>query len=112
MSKAPASAAATGLLETDRDHRLAEAYQRMEYLISDISHAATVMEILVSHAFGSTRDEFSEMVKSRIPCLTEFVVSVNSERDFNAAHYAITHVAQLADQLQRDYFGEFKPVQS
>lgn len=112
MPKAPASAAATSLPEISRDHRLADAYCRMDSLICEIAHAAAVMEILVSHAFGSTRDEYSELVKARVPAMSELVISVNSERDFNAVHYAIAHVAKSVDQLQREYLAALSAAQS
>lgn len=112
MSKAPASAAATGSPEIDRDRQLADAYVRLEPLICDIVAAAAVMETMTDHAFGSTKCAYSELIKERIGGMSDMVISVNSERDFNAAHYAITHVAKSVEQLQQDYFvlfGEAQP---
>lgn len=112
MSKAPASAAATGLPEIDRDRRMAEAYRRMEYLICDIVAATAVMETMVDHVLGSTKCPYSDLVKERMPEMNDMIISVNSERKFNAAHYAVTHVAKSVEQLQRDYFALSGEVQS
>lgn len=110
MSKAPASAAATGSPATSddidnstRDARLARAMELFEYRMHDLVCATKLLEAMKRSTLDELDGPIVTMVRERCSFLEDFHVHVFDKDESEALSYAIHHVGNLAREMNRDF---------